>query len=304
MINIAELLKDCPRGMALDCTICDNVVFDSVRDDLNVIHCAVGDNGDIIYLDKYGRERHPWCTKCIIFPKGKTTWEEFQRPIKDGDVVVCVDYNDQNNEERITQMFVVKSASDINKDAYCYAGYDFEEKELYNEGTWGFDRLATDAEKKIIFNALQCDGYRWNDKTKKIEKVFIPKFKVGDTIAHKDNKKRPFTITEITNTSYRGGTRFEILIEQQDYFELVTDKFDINELKPFDKVLVRYPNPDCPSCDYINRWTIQFFERYDPSNIYHFVCLGNIEYQQCIPYEGNEHLLNTKNNCEEYYKSW
>ena len=29
-INIAELLKDCPRGMELDCTVYDNIIFDSV----------------------------------------------------------------------------------------------------------------------------------------------------------------------------------------------------------------------------------------------------------------------------------
>ena len=29
-INIAELLKDCPQGMELDCTMFDNVVFDEV----------------------------------------------------------------------------------------------------------------------------------------------------------------------------------------------------------------------------------------------------------------------------------
>ena len=32
-INIAELLKDCPSGMELDCTMYDNAVFDGVSDD-------------------------------------------------------------------------------------------------------------------------------------------------------------------------------------------------------------------------------------------------------------------------------
>lgn len=30
-INIAELLKDCPSGMELDCTLFDNVRFSEVR---------------------------------------------------------------------------------------------------------------------------------------------------------------------------------------------------------------------------------------------------------------------------------
>ena len=29
-INVAELLKDCPKGMELDCTLWDNVVFDHI----------------------------------------------------------------------------------------------------------------------------------------------------------------------------------------------------------------------------------------------------------------------------------
>jgi hypothetical protein len=29
-INVAELLKDCPKGMVLDCTMLDNVVFEKI----------------------------------------------------------------------------------------------------------------------------------------------------------------------------------------------------------------------------------------------------------------------------------
>lgn len=32
-INIAEILKDCPSGMELDCTSYDNVSFDKISDD-------------------------------------------------------------------------------------------------------------------------------------------------------------------------------------------------------------------------------------------------------------------------------
>lgn len=34
-INIAELLKDCPKGMELDCTIFDDVVFEKVDSESN-----------------------------------------------------------------------------------------------------------------------------------------------------------------------------------------------------------------------------------------------------------------------------
>ena len=32
-INIAELLKDCPKGMELNCLMYDNVVFEGVKQD-------------------------------------------------------------------------------------------------------------------------------------------------------------------------------------------------------------------------------------------------------------------------------
>ena len=31
---------------------------------------------------------------------------------------------------------------------------------------------------------------------------------------------------------------------------------------------------------------------------------GGSYYYQCIPYEGNEYLLDTTNDCDNYYKNW
>ena len=54
--------------------------------------------------------------------------------------------------------------------------------------------------------------------------------------------------------------------------------------KPFDKVLVRD--------DYGQEWKINFFSHYDEKVCYKYHCLKSC-YEQCIPYEGNEHLLGT-----------
>ena len=35
-----------------------------------------------------------------------------------------------------------------------------------------------------------------------------------------------------------------------------------------------------------------------------FVCLGGYCPTMCIPYEGNEHLLGTSINCDDFYKTW
>lgn len=54
--------------------------------------------------------------------------------------------------------------------------------------------------------------------------------------------------------------------------------------KPFDKVLVRDDDGQ--------EWKINFFSHYDEKVFYKYRCLKAF-YKQCIPYEGNEHLLGT-----------
>ena len=54
--------------------------------------------------------------------------------------------------------------------------------------------------------------------------------------------------------------------------------------KPFDKVLVRDDDGQ--------EWKINFFSHYDEKVCYKYRCLKAF-YKQCIPYEGNEHLLGT-----------
>ena len=60
----------------------------------------------------------------------------------------------------------------------------------------------------------------------------------------------------------------------------------VNTLKPFDKVLVRD--------DIDEKWILSIFGCYEDEvdKDFPYVCL-NGRYCYCIPYEGNEHLLNT-----------
>ena len=59
--------------------------------------------------------------------------------------------------------------------------------------------------------------------------------------------------------------------------------------KPFDKVLVRYGN---------GIWGATFFSRYDNKSAWAYVGVDCINWEQCIPYEGNEHLLGTDKSPE------
>lgn len=57
--------------------------------------------------------------------------------------------------------------------------------------------------------------------------------------------------------------------------------------KPFDKVLVRYDNQHV--------WQIDFFSHYVHGVECPYKCLTR-DFNQCIPYEGNEHLINNTTN--------
>lgn len=61
------------------------------------------------------------------------------------------------------------------------------------------------------------------------------------------------------------------------------------ELKPFDKVLVRDEDSEI--------WQIDIFKAYFSES--GFACLV-ARWKQCIPYEGNEHLLRTTDKPERY----
>ena len=71
------------------------------------------------------------------------------------------------------------------------------------------------------------------------------------------------------------------------------EKFDVNTLHPFDKVLVR---------NYNNLiWEPDFFGYIKGDWVW---SLQNA-YNQCIPYnEETKHLCGTNNDCPEYYKWW
>jgi hypothetical protein len=82
-INVAELLKDCPSDMELNCTMYEDVYFDYV-DELNVIHCYIHRKlcKTSITFNQHGTPNSDMKSKCVIFPKGKTTWEGFVPPCK------------------------------------------------------------------------------------------------------------------------------------------------------------------------------------------------------------------------------
>ena len=77
------------------------------------------------------------------------------------------------------------------------------------------------------------------------------------------------------------------------------EKFDPKTLQPFDKVLVRIgTNYDS------GEWHIDFFEYFDEKNKMIFN-LSSLPNNWVIPYnDETKHLVNTTDDCPEYYKWW
>ena len=433
-INIAALLKNCPRGMELDCTICEDLYFDYVSDHDNIIYCYIQYETyrTSITFNQHGAINNDIKSKCVIFPKGKTTWEGFipYCKFKNGDVMAVENdwgihifiYNHTTDEyDGYGYYAILTSIGNFKINSFCSGktyrlateeekeklfdairanGYKWDpehktlekliEPEFKNgdvivfENHWGpfisifkeniterngfighcvldvednefsvkdsasyFNkaRFATKREKDQLFRAIENNGYTWNTKTKTLEKLIEPKFKVGDRIRHKSPEFRGERIVNICcDTGYFttindwidiahqddwelvsniepkfkvgdrikqiGSPRYYIIqsiefdryilhnnqfirFEDEPIYELVPNKFDISTLVPFEsRVLMRSSNA--------REWTGTIFSHYSNNKFYGCgMCC-----EQCIPYEGNEHLIGKTDDCDECFKNW
>ena len=99
--------------------------------------------------------------------------------------------------------------------------------------------------------------------------------------------------------SYNGECLLVPSKDQRDWSKFVRfwdkpkkEKFDVNTLQPFDKVLVR---------DYLNEcWNVDFF-----GFILNNYIRCTTTWGYCIPYnEETKHLVGTTDDCPEFYKWW
>jgi hypothetical protein len=100
-INIAELLKDCPKGMEFDCSIHTRpVIFNCVKMESDYPIKISSKDGFSHSLTYWGSIYNCEGAKCVIFPKGKKTWEGFvpHCQFKDGDILVHTQNEIYNNQ--------------------------------------------------------------------------------------------------------------------------------------------------------------------------------------------------------------
>lgn len=310
-MNIAEILKYCPKGTKLYSNIFGEVTLDKI--DINEKFPIIAhkcDGRTTSFTEEGCYVNYP-DSECTIFPsKDQRDWSKFRLPTKPGDIMMMIDGSCP---------FITTNV--FNKNApicYCSIGSDGK---LVVHHTWynNFYIPASEEAKKKLFDKIAEAGYKWNADTLELEKI-ESKFKEGDVIIDNQgnlgliskirddssviitaalyaNKilnvftsnavDRCIQLVTIASTTDRNKL-YSALTRKGYKYDKEQHKLVKQEFKPFEKVLVRD--------DTNKKWSIDLFSYYDEENKnFPYVCM-HIHYRYCIPYEGNEYLLGTTND--------
>lgn len=322
-INVAEILKDKPQGTKLYSPICGAVELERVLADYHKKSIVVKE------LNSSNQHRF-WhdgnffrAGQCVLQPsENMADWSKFSW--KKGDVL-------QNNDHN-TQVIFDRFTSDTYEMIRCKYWLKVDNgNERFVKETNVFTKYYFKVNKELsqcyineIENRL---GGIFNRETLEIEPA-QPEFKDGDIVyADYGNKQAVFIVSGKTDLSegynsfialdLRGLTldmgcmsffkedlcklRLAKEEEKKQLFVALTkasmawdaekkqvvDLKQKVELKPFDKVLIR-DDEDHP-------WRVSLFGYKDANSYY---CCNGCTWNQCIPYEGNEHLLGTTKDVE------
>lgn len=317
-INVAEILKDKPQGTKLyDLLRNIEVELDKVNTTYvgTYIECtSTNEVGSTLLFDysKLGTEKCWLEGLRILLPsKNMRDWEKFSW--KKGDLLI--------NSCGFQCIFKEWASDDYTKFNGCYSNSRDGYEDVSNAETAKFDKLDNNITYGYVREIERKLGGILNLETLEIEK---PEFKDGDILSIQEDEEHYHAIL-----IFKGGTDVYVYF---DYFHRVLTygtKIDENEksishlatdeeiqqlfsalkkenkawdadkkmfvdlkpkaeLKPFDKVLVRDNEDDI--------WELSLFGYKDDERYYR--CDNGIPWIQCIPYDGNEHLLGTTNNVE------
>lgn len=234
-INIAEILRDMPKGTKLYSPLFGKGNLDEVCTSdrktypikvlITYTDTLVGFTKNGHYVDGFDGE------ECLLFPSARMRdWSKF---FKRGDIV----YNPHSQMYAVFECWANDDYTEFNTTINYYKDHTFGEEEVCD--TECFVK-ANDEQKTLFIAAAEKHfGGKYNPETLRVEPVKVAEPKCS--------------------------------------------------FKPFDKVLVRYGN---------GIWGATFFSRYDNKSAWAYVGVDCINWEQCIPYEGNEHLLGTDKSPE------
>ncbi len=305
MINIAELLKDAPKGMKLYSSLFGEVKLD--------------DAGGMIYVTtKYGSSKcftetgcyyvdnETFSTECLLFPsKYCRTWDGWKASVEPKFKVGTWLWH------KTKGVFPMMVEDYDEKEGYLmqylnsrtYFGCDIIENEyrLWNFGdSKPGDILYDKAYNRIgIFENFghHPDGGSFNDKT---YCYLILYYDVDDKEFYENTCNDMDCYDAIPATREQRDLLFAKMEEAG--YEWDADKkelkknpkhYDINNFKPKQWVLVRNSDNQV--------WGLSMFSHRDMG---FYICLNREDFRQCIPFEGNERLLGTTDMCDERFIKW
>lgn len=322
-INIAEILKNKPRDTKLYSPIFGECTFSFIQGVTDAICVIANDNREFFdYKGLYS----PTGERLLFPSKLMRNWSKFQW--KKGDVLVSNDGG--------TEVIFDKWYDDTYTNLYGKHYLDSEDENniKYNEAflctTERYSLEDKGAAQTYINTIEERFGGKLNRKTLEIEKaqsfkdgdivvtdavpsmcyskcIFILKgdLNTGESHANSyvfyniNNNHISFNIVDrmIRDRNTHLATEeekqqlFDSLAKEGKYWDAekkaIVDFKPVVELKPFDKVLVRNYNT--------RKWEADLFGFKNDMALYH--CVGG-SWNQCIPYEGNEHLLGTTKDVE------
>lgn len=291
-INIAEILKNYPKGTKLYSPICGECELEVIQVELedeyyhpsHPIRCTQS-NGCNINFDKYGRVcDSEQLGECLLFPsKNCRDWDtmkvtEQKNPTKSGIFEFEKIIDNMSDEELNEKLDNFESQNSVGPKADEYLKFLEENKLEFKKGD-----ILKDSRENIFI----C---RFIGKThigEFLGSAFCVLFK-DCTMSTKEWLYKDYLIDFATEEERQ---RLLKAIDDNGYI-WDTDRLKLREkphkFKPFEKVLVRNYEKSIWKCD--------MFSTFDSINKI-FVCVGNF-WNYCIPYEGNEHLLGTANKPE------
>ena len=307
-MNVAEILKYCPKGTKLYSTVFGEVKFSEVYPN-NMIVVIIKDDFKRVFnkdgsYSKYG--------ECVLFPsKDQRDWSKFRLPVKKGDIMMS------NGRAFIISDDYANTFGDAYHKYIC--GIDttgaFKVSQSNHHWTNSFYIPASEEAKKELFDKMAEAGYKWNIDTLELEKI-KPEFKEGDVLINKEGDlylligkiakdigkaailyangdftaEAAFTITSDGLTLAKSSDRnklFSFLIRRGYKYNKVQHNIKKQCFKPFDRVLVRDKDTD--------PWEADIYLGYNEENKYCPYKCASMNHQFCIPYEGNKHILGTTN---------